>query len=146
MMIYLFITMSPLAPLAVLNADPASATTGECAGDCNICGCSPEQRADHTCCCQMKQKLKSMQEASHDGFGKKNAERNDVTIARCSCPCGSGKALALLNLPKSELLPFVFDAWFGRRLTDIEYHENPRSMPSRPGEPPDPPPRLSFIS
>ncbi len=55
--VYLLITISPLTPLAMKSPRLAHAITGECSGDCNICGCSPERRASHTCCCWQK-KLK----------------------------------------------------------------------------------------
>jgi hypothetical protein len=35
----------------------AHAITGECVGDCNICGCSAESRANNTCCCAKKRRL-----------------------------------------------------------------------------------------
>jgi hypothetical protein len=53
-MIYLVITLTPLAPFAMHSKMVAHAITGECVGDCDICGCSPESRANHTCCCAKK--------------------------------------------------------------------------------------------
>ncbi|NVN93152.1 MAG: hypothetical protein HXX11_21500 [Desulfuromonadales bacterium] len=48
--IYVLITFSPLAPLAMFSKGVAHAVTGQCSGDCDICGCSAERRASHTCC------------------------------------------------------------------------------------------------
>jgi hypothetical protein len=50
----MLIVMSPLAPLAMHSKVVAHAVTGECSGDCDICGCSLESRANHTCCCAKK--------------------------------------------------------------------------------------------
>jgi hypothetical protein len=142
--IYHLITMSPLAPVLLKDPRLAHALTGECAGDCDICGCSLEQRANRTCCCQ--QKLK--QKASREAFASSccNKQGTKVTVIRCSCPCGSEKAVTLLNLNKSEILPFAFASKLGRRLTTTVHHDQPRRMPTRLGEPPDPPPHLSQIS
>ena len=52
--VYMLIVMSPLAPLAMHSKVVAHAVTGECSGDCDICGCSLESRANHTCCCAKK--------------------------------------------------------------------------------------------
>jgi hypothetical protein len=52
--VYMLIVMSPLAPLAMHSPVVAHAVTGECSGDCDICGCSLESRASKTCCCAKK--------------------------------------------------------------------------------------------
>ena len=49
--VYLTVTLTPLAPLALQSPSLAHAITGECSGDCDICGCSAETRANRTCCC-----------------------------------------------------------------------------------------------
>ena len=142
MVIYLVITMSPLAPVALKNSYLAHATNGECVGDCNICGCSLDQRVNHTCCCEQKLKRKAKQEAEFSGCCKENRE-GEGPVLRCSCPCGSEKVLTLLNLPNSEVLPFVFITGSSCGLVTTEHHEHSRRMLTRFGEPPDPPPRLS---
>jgi len=53
-LIYILITLMPLAPLAMHSKSVVHAVTGECSGDCNICGCSPVSRANNTCCCARK--------------------------------------------------------------------------------------------
>jgi hypothetical protein len=58
-MIYLAITLSPLATFAMHSKVVAHVVTGECAGDCDICGCSQESRANHTCCCTQKKRMQS---------------------------------------------------------------------------------------
>ena len=52
--VYMLIVMSPLASLAMHSKTVAHAVTGECVGDCSICGCSPEAVASRTCCCAKK--------------------------------------------------------------------------------------------
>jgi hypothetical protein len=56
MAIYLMIALSPLSTLAMQSKKVAHAVTGECSGDCEICGCSAESRANHTCCCCRKKR------------------------------------------------------------------------------------------
>jgi len=144
MVVYLVIALSPLAPIAMRSPYLAHALTGECVGDCNICGCSPEQRANHTCCCQQKLKQQARLVTEIPDCCKN--KEGSVTVFRCSCPCGSEKDLALLYPPKSEIIPFAFDIGFRPLLTDMAHCEQPRLMPTRFGEPPDPPPRLTVIS
>jgi hypothetical protein len=144
-MIYLVIVMSPLAPVVLCSPHLAHAMTGECAGDYSVCECSPEQRANHTCCCQQKMKQKTQQEVSLADCCKMK-QRSKVTVVRCGCPCGSGKTVALLNMPNSETLPFVFNTGLKRQLSIAEHQRIFRSMPTRPGDPPDPPPRLTVLS
>jgi hypothetical protein len=57
--IYLVIALSPLAPFAMYSKVVAHAVTGECSGDCDICGCSLESRANHTCCCAKKKQMQA---------------------------------------------------------------------------------------
>ena len=147
--VYLAVTLSPLAPLALQSPSLAHAITGECSGDCDICGCSAEARANHTCCCAQKKKHDSHDD-SHDDSPlpdccKKKAAKK-VTVLKCNCPCGSGKTLALLNPVSSELLPFVFVAGELRPFTIEQYSSFPRTLSSRRSDPPEPPPRLTTLS
>jgi len=57
--VYLVIALSPLAPFAMYSKVVAHAVTGECSGDCDICGCSKESRANHTCCCAKKKQMQA---------------------------------------------------------------------------------------
>lgn len=54
-LVYMLITLSPLAPFAMHSKYVAHAVTGECSGDCHVDGCSLESRANHTCCCAQKE-------------------------------------------------------------------------------------------
>lgn len=59
MTMYLIIVMKPLAPFAMHSKVVAHAVTGECVGDCDICGCSAESRANRTCCCAKKKLMQA---------------------------------------------------------------------------------------
>jgi len=65
MTVYLLIVLSPLAPLAMYSKSVAHAVTGECSGDCNICGCSLESRTNHTCCCAKKKQQSRLPAGEH---------------------------------------------------------------------------------
>jgi len=53
-LLYTLIAMSPLAPITLHSSVIAHAVTGQCTGDCEIDGCAPERRTNHTCCCWQK--------------------------------------------------------------------------------------------
>jgi hypothetical protein len=143
--IYLMISLSPLASLAMHSKVVAHAITGECSGDCDICGCSPENRANHTCCCSKKRQQQAhIHEEEHDSkpdcCKKKPADKK--TIIACGCPCGNGKHLALSISATSEVLPFYFSDQFSPPHTDTTFSNPDRRLTSRHGEPPDQPPKL----
>ncbi|MGC2062053.1 MAG: hypothetical protein WA610_03680 [Thermodesulfovibrionales bacterium] len=77
MTIYLMIMLSPLAMHSKVFAH---AMTGECSGDCNICGCSLESRVNRTCCCAVKKQKQS-------GFAK-------LTTGGCCTPNAAAHATA----------------------------------------------------
>jgi hypothetical protein len=58
--LYLLIALAPLAPIALHSKAVAHGVTGECSGDCTICGCSPESRLARTCCCAKKKQSSSL--------------------------------------------------------------------------------------
>lgn len=137
--VYLLMTLSPLAPLALRSPHLAHAITGECVGDCDICGCSPEQRANHTCCCAQKKKL-DQHEKTRECCKPKGAEATPVL--KCSCPCGSAKQVTLLNFAKSEAIPFSFTPSLATPFSASPPAAAPSQPVSRWAEPPEPPPRL----
>ena len=142
--VYLLVTISPLAPVVLRGDSVAHAATGECADNGNICRCSPELRANHTCCCCQKQQKQEADLAAGVPDCCKKKKSCKVTLTRRDCPCGSGKALAFLNLAKSESLPFVFDTELKCRLTPTELHSLPPRLTTRLGDPPDLPPHIAF--
>ena len=159
-LIYAMILLSPLAPLAMKSPVIAHAVTGECVGDCAICGCSAEARANHTCCCWKKklreqQDLKERQAHDHDGdcdhddknvppcCRKKHHEHAAGPVLKCTCPCGSNKLLGLWHGEKFEQLPYRFVAGLTAPREDESYPPLNSRLTDRHGDPPEPPPKLS---
>jgi hypothetical protein len=145
--IYILIIMSPLTPIAMRSAVVVHAITGECVGNCAICGCSPEQSSNHTCCCWKKMKQyhhKHADDPSADCC--KNKQSSSNPILRCGCPCGDNKLLALWEIDDFDLLPYRFSE------TTLALHEDdpsfldPHRFKDRPGDPPEPPPKLTILS
>lgn len=145
MVIYLMISLSPLASLAMYSKSVAHTVTGECSGDCSICGCSPESRANHTCCCARKRQQAHAHEDDAAGTPaccKKKPVNKTTVIASCGCPCGNGKQAVLSAVSMSELMPFHFTEQFTIPHTDTIFSTPPQRLTSRVGDPPDPPPKL----
>ncbi|MBC8017278.1 MAG: hypothetical protein H7X83_02000 [Verrucomicrobia bacterium] len=143
--IYLMISLSPLASLAMHSKTVAHAVTGECSGDCTICGCSTESMATRTCCCSKKKEQRAHaheddQAGTSDCCQKKPVKMK--TIIACGCPGGSGKQVALSASSSSEVLPFHFTEKFSIPHIDTTFTNLTQRLTSRHGEPPDPPPKL----
>ena len=141
--VYSLIIASPLAPLALESLKIAHAVTGECSGNCDICGCSPERRANHTCCCFLKK-----QKHQHDRQGVpeccKNKKRHKMTMLSCNCPCGSNTQVALWGAEKAEQLPYHFTDGISVSCEDSLFAIRNSRLADRYGDPPDPPPKLLF--
>ena len=145
--IYLVIAAGPLAPFAMNSKSFAHAITGECAGDCNICGCSPENRANHTCCC-WKKKLQhehTEEQSATPECCKKKHQSAEIVLS-CACPCGKAKPLSLAGFEKFEQYPFRFQHQLITPPSEPLLPVVCRSLASRLGEPPDPPPIISLFS
>lgn len=80
--VYLLITLMPLAPLAMNSKWVAYAISGECSGDCAICGCSAERSAARTCCCWQKKLARQVA----DSFRKGSAGKQQQTSAKAATP------------------------------------------------------------
>lgn len=162
--LFLAITLSPLATLAMRSPAVAHAVTGECSGNCDICGCSPERRANHTCCCSLKRQMQQRGECAEHAADEgdtasadiRHEERNPVPdccrtkqavkrvmVLRCNCPCGKGKLPALWGMEKYELLPCQFTENIVHPQEESNSHDPAQRLTSRHNEPPDPPPKLS---
>jgi len=144
-LIYLLINLSPLAPLLTWSPVIAHALTGECAGDCDICGCSPERRADRTCCCWQK-KLAHEHEQENVPDCCKTKHRADTPILTCNCPCGSKKQLGLWGTEKSEHLPYCYTRSAFPLEGETRFLCHADRLTVRHGEPPERPPKLAFLS
>ena len=145
-LIYLMISLSPLASLAMHSKTVAHAVTKECSGDCSICGCSAASMAAQTCCCSKKraQQAHIHEEDHEDGTPdccKKKPVEKKTTIASCGCPCGSGKILAFSGNITHEILPFYFTEQIVLSQAETRYPNRSHLLTSRHTEPPIPPPR-----
>ncbi|MFA7060790.1 MAG: hypothetical protein WC156_08235 [Pedobacter sp.] len=145
-LLFLAIIFSPLANLGLHSAIIAHATNGECSGDCDICGCSPERRATHTCCCWLK-KLKNHPDHKEKiaGCCLKN-KKAQTSILSGACPCGSGKQLALWGKEELQVLPYHFNGGIALLRKGTFSHQLPDRLVSRSVRPPVPPPELSTRS
>jgi len=145
MTMYMIIVTRPLAPFAMHAEVAAHAVSGECSGDCDICGCSPESRANQTCCCAKK---RQQQAHVHEDDGDETADcckKKPVekkTILACGCPCGNGKQFPLSSAGISEVILCNFTEQFSPHHTDTRFPTLAQHPTSRHGEPPDPPPKL----
>ena len=139
--LYVMIVLSPLAPIALRSPMIAHAITGECVGDCAICGCSPERSANHTCCCwQKRHQLEQEAEQDEPECCRKKHQGKKVSIIT-RCRCGGSKSIAFFGAGNRDLLPFLFSldnlVIFGSTLNaHIVVCQS-----EWPGEPPDPPPK-----
>ncbi len=145
--IYGLIVLSPLAPLALRSAVIAHALTGECAGECGLCGCAPERSASHTCCCWQK-KLRQ-EHGIHDDDQEQsdccqeNQGSGKIKTAEISSrPCNSGKTMALMGVEQSDVLPFRFNQGPPAVEGTPIIVPIPDCLADWPGEPPDQPPKL----
>jgi len=86
--LYLLISGLPLAPLAMHSRQVAHAVTGECSGDCSICGCAPERSAARACCCWQKKHAQEKQSAGSSGKSccNKPAGKESLKVAKRSRP------------------------------------------------------------
>jgi hypothetical protein len=143
MVLYLFISLGPTLSPALQSKAVLHALTGACSGDCDICGCSAESRASKTCCCAKKAHLQAR--TDHDdeipNCCKKLPATNQVVIASCGCPCGSGKAIASSGSRVSEIVPFYFNADLVVPFMKNDRASLVQQLTSRHCEPPDPPPQ-----
>ncbi len=167
--LYLLMVFSPLASFAMHGTKSAAMGIRECIGDCNLCGCSPESRAAHTCCCAKKKQQQTHAHDDHqdgasdccstkpeqqarvpehgddstpDCCAKESAPQKPVIIS-CGCPCGGEKQSALTIAGTSEVLPFRFTEQLTVPDTKTTYSNLTHRLTSRLGEPPDPPPQNS---
>lgn len=84
--IYLMIVVVLLAPLASRSPGLPHVIARECSGECDVCGCSPEQRANQTCCCWRKELCLQHEHKTPDFC--KTKQKCTSTILYCGCPRG----------------------------------------------------------
>ena len=145
--IYAAMITAQLVPVSVRYSIIAHAVTGECVGNCTICGCSPEQSANRTCCC-WKKKLQGGHghERAQSADCCKNKGHGNRPVLSCGCPCGGNKLLASWDGETFEQLPYRFSE------DTLAFHADDLSTPyryhltDRHGVPPDPPPEFTIVS
>lgn len=166
--LYLLVILSPLAPLAMHSKHIAHAITGECGGDCSICGCAPERSATRSCCCWQKRLAEAhavsgatcassrptaaanccaphKQKAARDQLAASTAGETDPAHGARSTigvlPCGSGKLVALWGTEQIHHLPSRFSSQAMPPLEGLIVQARPADLISRYIDPPDPPPK-----
>jgi len=142
--IYLVISCSPLASIAMHSKTVLHAITGECTGDCITCGCSAEGKASNTCCCSKKRAQeahKHENESANPDCCKKKPTSKKAVIASCGCPCGSEKVIILTSGSTNEILPYYFPKQICLSYSDTLYSNQFPHLISRHIEPLVPPPK-----
>ncbi|ACM20848.1 hypothetical protein Geob_2495 [Geotalea daltonii FRC-32] len=143
--LYGLVVMLPLAPFILHSPALAHVLTGECSGDCRVCGCESERSANRTCCCW--QKKGRMVPLDNDCRIKHDQHEKPVTpVLSCTSPCGKLKQSIIFGGEKYEQPPsdFVQNAVF-RCLMELASHPCGHP-PLRYLNPPDPPPKLLHLS
>ena len=147
--IYSLIIMGPLASRVMDSTTAVVVAAAECTGDCRTCGCSAASMATGSCCCMKKQQQIHAHEDGHDGTAdcdQRPPDKKQTAIASCGCRSGNGDHAVLSGNDSSELLPCCFTVQFSIPGTDTRFPPATGRVTSFQGEPPDPPPKISFRS
>lgn len=143
-LIFVGISLSPLAKIGMHSSIITQAIPGECSGDCDTCGCSPERRASHSCCCWLnKRKNHDKHDEQVADCCKKNSKVKTSAISGY-CPCGSAKQFSLWGKEELQLLPYNFNGGITLLREDRFFHHSPLQLVGRSIKPPVPPPELSI--
>lgn len=142
--LYAMIVVSPLAPLAMRTVAVAYFLTGECVGDCSICGCSTERSTNHTCCCwQKKVPFNHVDEQDQPDCCKKDqTDKKLIKTFISSRPCSSGKTAALVGVAHGDVFPYRFVTNSPVVIESTMTARDPNWQIDWLGEPPDPPPKI----
>lgn len=143
--IFLAITLSPLANISMLFATVAHAVSGNCTGDCDTCGCSLERRASQTCCCWYNKLKRHDHNNAQEADCCKKAPKKTTATLTSTCPCGSGKPLALCAVQEIQIVPNHFTMEIPTPDEDSLSHNGPDRFTDRNCEPPVPPPKFSHL-
>jgi hypothetical protein len=162
--VYLLVIFAPLAPAALHAKIVLYAVTGECSGDCHVCGCAAERSAARTCCCWQKKLLQQRTALTREsrnccqqqGLRHDHAEHDEESAATASsgagsqltaiapCPCSSDKHAALQGLEDVQHYPFIYAASIPAAHSLPLIPLSPDRLTSRDREPPVPPPRVAI--
>jgi len=139
------IVLNPLVSVVLDSPLIAHALTGQCAGDCALCGCAPERSANHTCCCWLnKPQLRYDEDQNRSTCcNKKPSDEKKSKTIISSRPCGSGKIAALALMEQGDIFPYDFTAQIPVTLESKLTGLNPHCQTDWLGEPPEHPPKIS---
>lgn len=146
--IYLLIMVSPLATLFPHSAEILLPVDGECSGDCSLCGCSPERSINRTCCCWQKRLLlcdlpDRVMGANCCGKPSRFADH----VVYCGIPpCGNGRDIPFSDERKFDCLLISGCANLTYPHLETPVPASPLHLIGRNADPPDPPPKLLFLS
>jgi hypothetical protein len=137
--IYFIIVMVTLAQQAVKSPGLPHAIAKGASGDCNCCGCSPEQRANHTCCCSRENLSEHHEHKTSDCCKAK--QKCTSTILSCGCPCCDNQQEFIVAKRFSEGL--LVNHFYLTGFVTIERRNSGSPLQrffDRSVEPPEPPP------
>jgi hypothetical protein len=143
--IHLLMMASPIVAFASQKKAMARAVAGECSGDCDVCGCSPESRAAGTCCCSRKRRLEASlhrHEEQKPPCCRHEAPEENVVVISCGCPCGGNDSADLCGVDTDETLISRYSYPSAVSLVADRRPIATRVLQSRHLQPPDPPPKL----
>jgi len=134
--IFLVITISPLAIVARGFVAGSRTGSGESSGECEICNCSPERRATHKCCCWQK---KPKQERQLEIGCCQKSKGSTTAFLTKTCKCRNNRQSVMWDENGFEFLPYHFI------ITAFAFDEGkliqspPGNLSEHTGEPPVPP-------
>lgn len=147
-MSYLLIALGPIIPLVAHSHLIPHPVTGECSGDCAICGCSPERSASRTCCCWQKRLCcrRGPKQVAGADCCRKTKRVAKGSRGYSVPPCGSGNRFATLGGETFEQLHTGFASTVIVVLTESTTSPVYPCPAERYDDPPDPPPKLVVLS
>ena len=117
-----------------------------CSGDHQLCGCSPERVAAHTCCCSQQQPACCASQA-HPGKDRlAKGEGKPASPSLSIAPCGDAAKFTVTSLDQLKFVPAAAWPVIAVRYTQVFPSPFGATVASRFPEPPDPPPQLLSLS
>lgn len=118
----------------------------KCSGNHAQCGCSPERIASRTCCCFHRKPDCCGKEKGHDGAHVAGRAESPSLPSLSTAPCGGAPKFITASLDKLKFVrPETFLSTPSGCSSLFTYFLR-ETAPSRFMEPPDPPPKLTFLT
>jgi len=111
--IYLLVSLTPLARAALHSGMIPLLLTAECTGDCRICGCSPERSAARACCCWQKR-------LAGEKARKQATVHNSCPVATAAANTPSGRDCCSKSSQHADHEDVVFSPTQANSTTDKE--------------------------